>query len=507
MLFNSYSFICVFMPIAIAGYYFSSRLDASAAAAWLLACSLAFYGYWNLHFVPLLIVSIIVNFSIGQTLLHKFNEEKNTKVLLSLGIIANILPLFYFKYFKALADSFFPFSGVLPDGSFDIVLPLGISFFTFTQIGYLVDCAEGEGKELGLLRYALFVSFFPHLAAGPLLHVREIGPQLLRSETFRLREENLAYGMTYFVIGLSKKVLLADTLSRQVSLGFLHPAAFGCAASWAYVLAYSLQLYFDFSGYSDMAIALAAIFGIKFPLNFNSPYKATCIIDFWQRWHMTLTRYLNLLLFNPIALRATRRRLKAGLPLFRSGAANLGAFFETVATPIFITMILAGIWHGAGLQFVVFGLLHAGYLTINHAWRGYFPVAPARSESLVRRLAVTIVFGGVTYLAVLVGQIFFRAASVEDALALLSGMVGLHGFEPPPSDDSVPSAWGLAWRFGIVWLLPNSQRIMELIMPMFSDPRPLLARPRLIWSVAAGGLLGYDLLMLEDAKVFLYFQF
>ena len=430
-----------------------------------------------------------------------------SNLLLLVGIAANLGPLFYFKYFAKIFVFFTSRFDIVTDMDFDIVLPLGISFYTFTQIGYLVDCQQGQGRNLDLVRYALFVSFFPHLAAGPILHVSEVAPQFLRSQTFRLREENLAFGVTYFIIGLSKKVLLADTLARQVSVGFLHPEAYGVQATWLFVLAYSLQLYFDFSGYSDMAIGLAAIFGIKFPLNFDSPYKATSIIDFWQRWHMTLTRYLNLLLFNPIAMWIARRRLRKGLPLVRRGSADVGAFFETVTTPIFITMILAGVWHGAGVQFVVFGLLHACYLTANHAWRVFGPEPSDQTNTLLGRLRYEAPSVALTYLAVLVGQIVFRAASMDDALSLLAGMIGLHGWEIRPADEFAPSALDIALRFVIVWALPNSQSIMQYIMPRTSSTDIEFARPSLLWSVVTGGLLGYDLLMLQNARVFLYFQF
>jgi alginate O-acetyltransferase complex protein AlgI len=511
MLFNSYAFICAFLPAVLLGYHLTSKFGPAAAAAWLVLSSLAFYAYWNVAFVPMLMLSIMFNFLLGRFLLSIGDKPDGDEdgpslradIALAFGIICDLIPLLYFKYLTAIEGFFCNLVGI-PGDDQSIILPLGISFYTFTQIGYLVDCRQGQAKDLDLIRYALFVSFFPHLAAGPLLHVREIAPQLLDRKVYALRADNLLFGALYFVIGLSKKVILADPLAREVALGFAHPTAFGTLSTWGYVLAYSMELYFDFSGYSDMAIGLAAMFGIKFPLNFNSPYKSRCIIDFWQRWHMTLTRYLTLLLYNPISLLVARRRQKRGLAPFRRGVVDMPAFLECVAWPTLVTMALAGIWHGAGLQFLVFGLCHAFYLTINQAWRAYGP-RPREAAPVGVKAAIVGSQVLVTYLAVLVGQVFFRADSTGDALTTLGGMLGFNGWATP-DDAGLPLPYiDLAERFFIVWALPNSQTIMQWLSSHAAKASSL--RLNYATSLAAGLLLGCDMLMLPGSAVFLYFQF
>jgi D-alanyl-lipoteichoic acid acyltransferase DltB (MBOAT superfamily) len=291
----------------------------------------------------------------------------------------------------------------------------------------------------------------------------------------------------------------------------------GLFVSWLTALAYSLQIYFDFSGYSDMAIGLAFMFNIRFPLNFNSPYKARSIIDFWQRWHMTLTRYLTLYLYNPMAIWIARRRAARGLPI-SSGAGTVKGFFGMIAVPIFITMTLAGIWHGAGFQFLVFGLLHGAYLTINHAWRTFRPArfnqVPA---SALGRTAAVVVQVGLTYLAALVAQVFFRAASSGDAVDLLAGMAGLHGGPIlggwEDSFGSLSQTVGLvALLFAIVWIMPNSQQIMEKYSPALGQiPKTRFAilqwSPSLKWALLMGAACGLAIAGVSEHTEFLYFQF
>ncbi|HTZ95283.1 MAG TPA: MBOAT family O-acyltransferase, partial [Terriglobales bacterium] len=268
MVFSSYSFLFIFLPIALVGYYLVAKLGANYAVGWLVLASLAFYAAWNPAFVILLLCSIGFNFSVGRGLLRSQSEENNrlSNRLLFWGVAGNLIVLFSFKYLGPLLVWGHSLSLVPSRFDFNIVLPLGISFFTFTQIGYLVDCGQGRGRDFDLVRYAAFVTLFPHLIAGPILHIRQIGPQLVNPETYRLRNENLSVGTSFFIIGLAKKVLLADPLADVVGIGFAHPHDFAMFKTWSYVLAYSLQLYFDFSGYSDMAIGLAYMFGIKFPI-------------------------------------------------------------------------------------------------------------------------------------------------------------------------------------------------------------------------------------------------
>lgn len=491
----------------------------------------------------LLIASIGFNFTIGRGLLspEREDDQRFRDRLLSLGVAGNILLLVFFKYLGPMTSFADHFVSIPSRFMLRVILPLGISFFTFTQIGYLVDCHDGEGKDLDLIRYSAFVTFFPHLIAGPILHIREIGPQLVNPKTFGLRLSNLSIGTSFFIIGLSKKVLLADPLADVVNIGFAHPGDFSLVASWLYALAYSVQLYFDFSGYSDMAIGLAYMFGIRFPVNFDSPYKSTNIIDFWQRWHMTLTRYLTLLIYNPIALRIARSRAQHGKGTTRRDNQTPGGFASLVMFPIFITMTLAGIWHGAGFQFIIWGLMHAVYLSINHAWRMLTPDSHRQKRELWMTRLVTLSKVLLTYSAVLAAQVMFRASSVHAALQMFSGMIGLHGLDAIPvpgilirileetgplatfltdrhhffvvsRSDSLPPPASLILRFFIIWALPNSQTIMAKFSPTLtairaSAPRWLSWQPTARWALALGLLLALSLMSLQQTKVFLYFQF
>lgn len=468
-------------------------------------------------------------------------DRKRRQRLLVTGVTANLVVLFSFKYLGPILSWGHSISLVPSRFDFNIILPLGISFFTFTQIGYLVDCEHGRGKDLDLVRYAAFVTLFPHLIAGPILHIREIGPQLLNPDTYRLHPKNLSIGTSYFIIGLAKKVLLADPLADVVKIGFAHPGDFAMFATWSYALAYSLQLYFDFSGYSDMAIGLAYMFGIKFPINFNSPYRSRSIIEFWKRWHITLTLYLTSLLYNPIGLYLNRRRLRAAQGAPNLNAKTVGAFNSLVLIPILITMTLAGIWHGAGLQFLVFGLMHGAYLIINHAWRWFGPKLSAKNREALFGSVIAGFSVVLTYVAVVATQVMFRAASVSAAFAMFGGMIGLHGVDPipvpntlmtalghlhpihifltkthhilaVPSEDSTVAPASLILRLFIVWALPNSQMIMGKFSPTLTEtklegPRWLLWQPTVRWALALGLLLAVSLMSLQQTKVFLYFQF
>jgi alginate O-acetyltransferase complex protein AlgI len=543
MLFASYNFLFIFLPIALVGYYLVAKLGAEYAVAWLVLASLVFYGVWNPAFVMLLVCSIAFNFVIGRAMLGRDREEdsKSRDRLLIVGVAANLLVLFSFKYLGPILSWGHSISLVSSRFDFNVILPLGISFFTFTQIGYLVDCNHGRGRDLNFIRYAAFVTLFPHLIAGPILHIRDIGPQLLNPDTYRLRLRNLSVGTSYFIIGLAKKVLLADPLAEVVRIGFAHPGDFAMFATWLYALAYSLQLYFDFSGYSDMAIGLAYMFGIKFPINFNSPYKSRNIIDFWKRWHITLTYYLTSLLYTPIALYINRRRLRREHAASNRNAKTLGAFGSLVVFPILITFTLAGIWHGAGLQFLLFGLMHGVYLTINHVWQWFGPKASEKNRGRLVKAGIVVCKVVLTYVAVVATQVMFRASSVGAALQMLGGMIGLHGVDPipvpstvmtvlrhlgpihvfltkthhilaVPGEDSTPAPARLALLFFIVWALPNSQMIMSKFSPTLTEAKPatprwLLWQPTASWALALGLLLALCLMSLQQTKVFLYFQF
>jgi D-alanyl-lipoteichoic acid acyltransferase DltB (MBOAT superfamily) len=548
MLFNSYVFLFAFLPVALGGYYLlAHRFSDFAAKLWLAASSFVFYSWWNPVFLILLAGSMSFNYS--WSLLLKGDDEPTPgqRGVLALGVAANLLLLFYFKYLFPLLGFFRGLGWTHLDyGS--VVLPIGISFFTFTQIGYLVDCHQGLVRERNLLNYILFVTFFPHLIAGPILHHREIMPQFANPATYRFRAENLAVGLSLFAAGMIKKVLLADTIAPWAEAGFAHPHQVPLLLSWSYMLAYSMQLYFDFSGYSDMAVALGIMFGVKLPLNFNSPYKSLSIIDFWQRWHMTLTRYLTLLLYNPIALWIGRRRARAGLPMNKQAAATPRGFATMIVFPTFTTMFLAGVWHGAGLTFIVYGLLHGCYLTINHAWRIMRPPATKSGTSKVAGGWSTLWRIGLTYLAVLVAQIFFRADNVGDAMTLLAGGLGIYGSGFPlaiplrnvhyfgPLQDFLLSHHLIVVAVRDVYnevtrpLAVNGALILALASVAFCAPNtyellgshspalgklavakwrfPLPAwRPSHAWAVSLGGLLFLTTLYFHHTSRFLYFQF
>ncbi|MFJ3463840.1 MBOAT family O-acyltransferase [Achromobacter spanius] len=526
MLFNSYLFLFIFLPVTLAAYYALGRLNVRLAALWLCLTSLVFYGWWNPQFVVLLAGSIAFNYLVSQLILRNAARPRLQGLIVGLGVGADLALLFHYKYFVTLLN-FLNDLGMTAATVDDIILPLGISFFTFTQIGYLLDCKAGVVKERSLLSYVLFVTFFPHLIAGPILHHKEMMPQFAQPENYRFKAENLSVGAILFVIGLAKKVLLADGIAPYADAGFAAPGELQFFGSWGASLCYALQLYFDFSGYSDMALGLAKMFGIRFPLNFNSPYKAGNIIEFWARWHMTLTRYITAYLYYPVAVAVNKWRTNRELPVGSAGLKTLGGFAGSIALPTLFTMTLAGVWHGAGFQFVVFGLLHAMYLSVNHAWRifvvGRKPAAARNTRAATRALCVLI-----TFVAVLVAQAFFRAHGVGDAMLLVQGMIGARGIEPLDMSAHIADlAFGDAWRviaghhmqliyavvlLGIAWFAPNSHQILGRWSPALfkpnEAPQPYLRwRPNLAWMAVMLVLLAFCLVNLHKEARFLYFQF
>ena len=506
MLFNSYAFLFLFLPVALAGYYGLARLGPRFAAAWLAAASLAFYAWTDARLIVLLGASIAFNFGAGELILRQAGRARAQGLLTAGAVTANLLLLFYYKYLAALLAFGAGWGLHLSQTPRSIVLPLGISFFTFTQIGYLIDCKAGIVKRSNLLDYVLFVTFFPHLIAGPILHHKEMIPQFGNRDTYRFHLENLFSGGLIFVMGLTKKVALADPLSGPVGRLFEVSAAPSSLSAWLGAIAYSLQLYFDFSGYSDMALGLARMFGLRFPLNFNSPHRAPSMIEFWQRWHMSLTRYLTLYLYNPIALAVARRRMAAGRPTGTAGTRTAGGFLGLVALPIFITMGLAGVWHGAGLQFLIFGCLHAFYLIVNHAWRTFGPKqAPAGPSRLHTAACI-----GLTYVAAVVAEIFFRAPSAGAAGHVVARMAGLwRGGDTIIPATQIP--W-LALGLGVLWFCPNTAQIFARFSPSLTkikadSPLRFTWWPGLPWAVAFSLFLLIDFLSLGGTSEFLYFRF
>lgn len=552
MLYNSLGFLFLFLPLTMLGFDLLGRLGRRPVLLGLTAASLVFYGVWNSPFLLLLLGSIAVNFAVSRQIAAAPVASSARARWLFLGIAADLALLFYFKYLYAVLQWLAPLH--LPHAHpHPILLPLGISFFTFTQISFLVDLAQGQAEAQDLLSYTLFVTFFPHLIAGPILHHREMMPQFAEEDAadtvadaprrFRLIRADVSVGLTWFLLGLAKKVLLADRLAPAADLAFARAGSLGATAAWTGLVVYSMQLYFDFSGYSDMALGLARIFSIRFPFNFDSPYKATSITEFWQRWHITLTRYITLYLYNPILLSVQRRRLASGQKISRKALRTPRGFAHMIAYPTLATMLLTGLWHGAGLQFLIFGALHGLYLTANQAWRHYrhAGAVPPTPSSIGRRLPLMI---GV-YVQVLVALVFFRASSMSAATAMLADLTGRHG----AGQLSALSDGALAFALlPVVWFLPNTQTILGQeptteralavaalrrpagdpavapvqpsagSLPAGPAPQPathwlrhLLDRirwqPSLSWALLLAVLLFATLVNLDTNTPFLYFQF
>jgi len=396
MIFSSPTFILVFLPIAFFGYFYLNHIRlVLAGKAWLVAVSLFFYACWNIAFLPLLVGSILFNFAVGTGLAPSPAGSRlwfSRRVLLALGVFANLALLGYFKYADFLVDNIntaFDVGCISPQ----LLLPLGISFFTFTQIAYLVDSYRGEAKEYDFLNYALFVTFFPHLIAGPILHHREMMSQFQSRWTLVVRYRNIALGLFIFSIGLFKKAVIADTFAVWANAGFDDGTNLDFFSAWATSLSYTFQLYFDFSGYCDMAIGAALLFNIWLPINFNSPYQALDIQDFWRRWHMTLSRYLRDYLY---------------IPLGGNRCSTPRVYLNLMAT-----FILGGLWHGASWMFVMWGALHGAALVIHRAWSGSGLRMPKAMAWLL-----TFSFINGTW-------VFFRANTLDDALRVIQGMADI----------------------------------------------------------------------------------
>ena len=410
MLFNSFEFIFVFLPIVFFVYFYlcSWRLTV-ASKVWLVSGSLFFYGWWNPLYLPLILTSALVNYAVGRRLSGPASGPGwvTQRTLLVIGIAFNLSLLGYFKYTDFVIGNVNAlFSAGVPLTR--IALPLAISFFSFQQIAYLVDSYRHEAREYDLLNYLLFVTFFPQLIAGPIVHHREMMPQFASRRCMVKRYRNIASGLFIFGIGLFKKVVLADTFAKWANPGFDTLPSLSLVDAWATSLSFSFQLYFDFSGYTDMAIGSALLFNIRLPVNFDSPYKAVSIRDFWRRWHVTLSRFLREYVYVPLGGN------RAGA--FRTNV-NLGAVF-----------LLGGLWHGAGWMFVTWGALHGAALVVQRLWQRAGLAMPA------------IVAWFITFNFVNVTWVFFRARTMDDAAKVMRGMVGMNGLGLPAQ---------LAERFGV----------------------------------------------------------
>jgi D-alanyl-lipoteichoic acid acyltransferase DltB (MBOAT superfamily) len=438
MLFNSFVFAFLFLPIVLFGCAVFSRAGRrNVTVAWLTLASLFYYGWWNPRYLVLIVGSIAANYLLGRML--RAREPGSRRPWLWLGVGGNLALLGYFKYAGFFAENLSRLAGAdLSVGA--IALPLAISFFTFQQIAYLVDSHRGLAEDHGPLDYALFVTFFPQLIAGPIVHHREMMPQFAR-RSFELRADDLAAGLTFFAIGLFKKAVLADGIAEYSSPVFAAAElgrALGPLDAWGGALGYTLQLYFDFSGYSDMAIGLARMFGIHLPWNFHSPYKAASAIDFWRRWHITLSHFLRDYVY--ISFGGNRR-----------GPARRYA-------NLFATMLLGGLWHGAGWTFVLWGALHGAFLVTNHAFRALrASIAPDWSGNLATRALAR----AMTFVAVVFGWVLFRAESYPATLHLWQAMLGAGSAGPDLVHVDVTVHAAIGAMLAVAWWFPNTQEWMR----------------------------------------------
>lgn len=475
MLFNSYEFIFLFFPTVLSIYFILGKKLSNAANAWLMLTSLFFYGWWNLDYLPLLIGSILINYLIAGWII-----KSRSRLSFTIGLIFNIGLLGYYKYFDFFLENL---NRLGTDFELlQVILPLGISFFTITQLLYLFDCYEGVAKDHDLINYALFVSFFPHLMAGPILYHRQMMKQF-RDPTLRLLKwSNISQGLTLFVIGLVKKVIIADQLSPYVNLGYGHTAELDCITAWLTAISYMLQLYFDFSGYSDMAVGLAKMMNLEIPINFNSPYHANSMINFWQRWHISLTNAITACIYIPIVKYLKTRTLS-----------------HTI-TASFIAFFIVGIWHGAGWTFVMFALLNSIGVVINYIWKYY-------KYSLSKAAAHLT-----TLLYILVTMIFFRADSVSDALNVLKAMFGMTEILFPQKIVHFAEVHlGLTVQVGDVpGTLPKLVFIAAILIVAFCPNSNQLVkdfRPTYKWlAFTTIGFIVAFLFMTQPTE-FLYFQF
>lgn len=460
-----------------------ARRHENGAKLWLVLASLFFYSYWNIKYLPLILLSLGVNYALGRKIGEMAERDKGkARFFLLAGLFFNIGLLGYYKY----ADFFIGnINYLLKTGIslLNIALPLAISFFTFQQIAYIVDAYRGEAREYDLLNYALFITFFPQLIAGPIVHHREMMPQFRDRGNQRIKYENMARGLFIFSIGLFKKVMVADTFAYWANWGFDGISRLTFFEAWVTSLSYTFQLYFDFSGYTDMAIGAALFFNIKLPLNFNSPYKALNIQDFWRRWHMTLSRFLRDYIYIPL------------------GGNRRGELIT--CRNLMATFLIGGLWHGAGWNFVFWGFLHGLALIIHRLWK-------KTGIKMPRFLAWLITFNFVN-----AAWVFFRAKTWEDALKVLKGMLGLNGVVLPANlEGKIALLDKLPYPYGSFTLQNTMEAVVYIILALVA----VLAcrnsvelkdsfRPGLIYAVAIGFLAFVSIIHLTNVTQFLYFNF
>jgi alginate O-acetyltransferase complex protein AlgI len=487
MLFNSYEYFSAFLPLTVIIYFLLNRWRyTKAATAWLVLASLVFYSWWNVRYLALITGSILVNFGAGSAL-GKMGKDRPAdrarKSILVLSVLFNVLLLGYYKYADFFIANIDALTG-LGIGLQKIVLPLGISFFTFTQIAYLVDTYKGTAREYEFLNYSLFVTFFPHLLAGPIIHHKEMMPQFANIRNKVLNYRNLSLGLLLFFVGLFKKIIIADELAPVANAGFDAMKSLTLVEAWVTSLSYTLQLYFDFSAYTDMALGAALLFNIRLPFNFNSPYKALDITDFWRRWHMTLSRFLRDYIY---------------IPLGGNREGTVKTYRNLMAT-----FLIGGLWHGAGWTFVFWGFLHGAGTLVHRLWSRL-------NVPLPRVLAWFITFNFVN-----VAWVFFRAKSWPDAIKVLKGMTGMNGIM---LSQDVASKLGFIRNYGVtfgqlffkyihhnVWML-LIVLVTVSVTANNSDEMAKGFRPGWRTLALVTVLAIYTLLSMDKVSEFLYFNF
>jgi alginate O-acetyltransferase complex protein AlgI len=529
MLFNSQEFLFVFLPATLIGFYLLGARHRQWAILWLILLSLAFYGWWRPVNILIIGPSIVINYALATTLLRLSQGDGSprlSRAVLLLGITFNVLFLGFFKYTDFLygtINDVFRAKLILTH----IILPLGISFITFQKIAFLIDVQAGRVKSFSFREYCTFVLFFPQLIAGPIVHYREMMPQFATA-TCRFDKENFAVGLTLLIFGLFKKGVLADNIAPLITPIYEHSASAGQTPfllAWMAAVGFTLQIYFDFSGYTDMALGLARFFGIKLPPNFNSPLKASSIVDFWLRWHMTLTRFLTAYIYNPLVLWLTRRRAVKGRPGFGVRNPTLGAFVSLLIVPLITTMFISGLWHGAGYGFIIWGLLHGVFLTINHAWRA-FVAHRWRNRASYDHIMKPAGFV-LTFVSVIAAMVFFRAQTVSSALDVAKGLFGLNGLALGRRAQAIAETYGTDIQKTAMWIAillfialvcPNTLQILAPYEPALGvKPQsiaPVIGKigipawsPSVPWAIAISIVAVVAILSTGGPSEFLYWQF
>lgn len=521
MLFNSFIFLFVFLPLAYLGGMAISKVRPTALVPWMGIASIVFYLWWSVHDTVILVASIVCNYAIASYMLAEKKENRRKQAMVG-GIALNLCTLAYYKYANFFIHNV---SALLQTDSslISVALPLGISFFTFTQIAFLVDCKRHDVSHHSFANYFLFVTYFPHLIAGPIIHHKEMMPQFSSMHERVGRSDLLSVGLTILIIGLFKKVVLADSIAPYADAVFDRAAfaAPGFFEAWCGSTAYAMQIYFDFSAYSDMAIGISYMFGVRLPLNFDSPYKARNIIDFWRRWHITLSRFLRDHLYFPL------------------GGNRLGPPRRIIN--LMATMLLGGLWHGANWPFVIWGALHGAFLAVNHGFQAV--TRNTKIETMLRTRAGTFLCTAFTFLCVVFAWAYFRAADLESAHNVIRGMLGLNGFQLPDRYVAFLGPWvgalnalgiqfvtmetfgskqQIAWTLALLFIsfcLPNIREIMCKHAPALElRQSPDVGTGRQSWyvwmptlpAIAITGALSITVLWLMlsgDEVRFIYFTF